>query len=193
MLGSAQSLVVSGSLPSSVDDRHVAKIVESCRSAAVKVIFDSSAGGIRMALQYSADVVRVNFREASEFLYGNARPSPAEDIEDVAELGRLMGMRLIDHGAKAAIVGLGRDGCVLNTARESIQFKSKVVHGAMSFGAGDSFVAALATKLADGTSLVEATTYATAAGTVSLRSRVPGKLDEAQVASLAREVVTRRL
>jgi ribokinase len=75
--------------------------------------------------------------------------------------------RLHDRGAKHVIVTLGGDGAVVSDGNSTEWIQPLKITPVDSTAAGDAFAGALAVRLAEGASLVEAARFASAAGAIA--------------------------
>ncbi len=109
---------------------------------------------------------------------------PIEDVPSAVAAAA----RLVKRGVQRVVMTLGADGCLLydkEGARLVPGFKVSVVDPT---GAGDSFAAALATRLAEEATLEEAATFANAAGALActVRGAQPSLPTRDQVEALLR-------
>jgi len=103
-----------------------------------------------------SDPLVVNEHEA-RFLLG-------EDERDPEKLAR----GLLELGPSSAVLTSGAAGAILATGELTHHFPALEVEVVDTTGAGDAFVGALATRLAEGTPLEEAVPYAVLAGAVAV-------------------------
>jgi len=137
-----------------------------CRAAQVAV-----SGGTRVlmnlapyrevppSLLQQTDLLVVNEHEATALL-----GSPIRGIRQaVAAAPELLSM-----GARSAVITLGASGAVVASADSKKHLPAPTVPVVDTTAAGDAFVGALAVKLARGTSLEDAATYAVKAGAATV-------------------------
>ena len=87
--------------------------------------------------------------------------------------GALNAARQLGGAGRDVIVTLGGDGCVLSlNGGEPAHFAALKVKAVSSHGAGDSFVGALAARLAKGDGLPDAVRYAAAAAALNVSRAV---------------------
>lgn len=133
----------------------VERAVEAASRRGISIILDPSpADRVTDPLIASARVVVPNGAEA-EMLTGIA----CGDVRSAAEAGR----RLLDRGAEAACVKLGKGGCVLAAGDAATHIPGASVEVVDTTGAGDAFAGALAVACAEGRPLPEAARFAAAA------------------------------
>jgi ribokinase len=130
-----------------------------CRAAGARTVLDPApAVPVPDELLRLIDVVRPNATEA-EVLTGIR-------VEDRASAARAA-RRLIDRGAKAAIVQAGGDGDLAVWNDGERWLPKLAVESVDATGAGDAFAAALAVQLAEGKSIAEAASFANAAAALA--------------------------
>jgi ribokinase len=139
-------------------------IARKAREAGAAIILNAApARPIDEELFGLVAILVVNRVEAA-MLAGRA----VESNEDAFEAARSLG-----GAERDVIVTLGGDGCVLLEAGgEPIHFAAAKVIALSSHGAGDSFVGALAARLAKGVGLAEAVRYASAAAALHVSRAV---------------------
>jgi ribokinase len=140
----------------------VCRGLERARAAGMRTILNPAPAD-RMILEGSmlglVDVLTPNQEEARALTGLNTTTSE----------GALAAARqLRERGAKAVIVTLGRDGCLVVSDGLVTQIAAFGVDVVDTVGAGDAFNGALAAALAEGRGLVEAATIACAAGALAV-------------------------
>ncbi len=138
--------------------------------AVLAAIMIATAAGVRVILDpapmpsslpdeiLSVDIICPNQSEASAIV---GRP-----IESVDEARDCLS-RLHDRGAKNVIITLGGDGAVVSDGVSVEWIQPWKITPVDTTAAGDAFAGALAVRLADGASLVEAARFAAAAGAIA--------------------------
>jgi ribokinase len=81
----------------------------------------------------------------------------------------LLAGRLVEAGARSAVVTLGARGCAVAEGGGAVLVPAPRVPVADTTGAGDAFVGAIACELARGASLAAAARFATAVAALSVR------------------------
>jgi ribokinase len=75
---------------------------------------------------------------------------------------------LLQSGARAVVITLGAQGCLVATMASKLRVPAPSVEAIDTVGAGDAFNGALAVALAEGRSIAEAATWATAAAALAV-------------------------
>lgn len=153
-------LVASGSLPPGVPDDFYAQVAGLARDFGAKIVVDTSAEPLRLAVKQSVFLIKPNLRELNE-LAGRKLEEESEQ-EEVAR-------RIVDSGQSEAVVisrGAGGALAVWKGGHEhlrapTVPIKSKV-------GAGDSMLAGIVLGLAQGNPLPEAVRFGVAAGAAAV-------------------------
>lgn len=147
-------VVLSGSVPKSLNDNIYAEIIESLPEAC-KVILDTRGKAFDLALRKGVYLIKPNQHEIAEY-FGREIESREELVEAGKELQKL--------GAENVLISLGGEGSILITSQEI--FEAGVPKGELisSVGAGDSMVAGFIYGVAKGEKLEEAYRYGIASG-----------------------------
>lgn len=150
-------LVLSGSVPKSIETSVYAEIMKSIKKE-IKVIVDTRGNAFEATLEAKPYLVKPNHHELEEFC-----KKELKNIEEIIE-----GARTIqDRGAQNVIVSMGKDGSLLITKDEV--FRGNVPKGVLrnSVGAGDSMVAGIVSKLAEGENLIDAYKFGISSGSAT--------------------------
>lgn len=181
-------IVASGSLPEGVDDEFYARIARLCRDRDMRLILDTSGEPLHAALKEELFLVKPNEREFAQL----AGEDIADDEADRREQARGV---LERTRAQVMIVTMGDRGALLTSRDGQIRQRPPRVDVVSPVGAGDSFVALLAHKLAVGRDLEEALRYGVAAAAAAVTTpgselcrgedveRLYGQLDDTQTQS----------
>lgn len=153
-------LVVSGSLPEGVPDDFTARVAQVAKKVGARCVVDASGASLEAALAEGVFLVKPNKRELRDLT--GAKLDSREEQEEV--LQRI----LDDGGAEVVALSLGGDGALIAITDDVFHLAAPEVEARSAVGAGDSFVAALTLRLADGGSLQDAARYAVAAGAAAL-------------------------
>jgi ribokinase len=113
------------------------------------------------ALLSTAEVVTPNRVEALALARMDSHFAAAPEWKVAAD-------RLLAAGARAAVVTLGAEGCLVATGAETWMIAPPRVEALDTVGAGDAFSGALAVALAEGRPLVEAAAWASAAAALAV-------------------------
>jgi 1-phosphofructokinase len=153
---SSEVLVLCGSVPSeAVPVETYGKLVADARAGDTRTIVDLSPPRLNSALEGEPDVVKVNDWQLAEFL--------GTGIDGDAGL-RAGGEKLIEAGARVAMVTRGGDPAVIVTAERTWQLTPPHFDEGAPEGSGDSMVGAMAAMLAQGKGLEDALRWGAAAG-----------------------------
>ncbi len=126
-------LVLSGSIPSSMDDRIYEKIMARLEEKEIRIVVDAEKGLLLNVLKYHPFLIKPNNHELGD-MFGVTLHSEKE-IEEYAK-------RLQDMGARNVLVSMAGDGALLVTEDKTV-YQQDVARGTVknSVGAGDSMVA----------------------------------------------------
>jgi tagatose 6-phosphate kinase len=184
LIGAAQVVVISGSVPAGVPEDGCALLVAAARARGVPVVLDGSGASLRRGLAAGPTAIKPNADELAE-LCGRPVSGPADALAAAAQLR--------EEGAEAVVASLGADGLVAATGAGSWSARlPRVLHGNAT-GAGDAAVAGLAAAFARGAAWPEALRDAVAQSAAAVLAPVAGAVDPALCRSLRDEVVVTAL
>jgi 6-phosphofructokinase 2 len=153
-------LVASGSIPEGVPTDFYSRVVKICDDLGCKTIVDTSGQPLKMAAEAGVFLLKPNMRELAN-LAGSTIESEAHQIEAAQQI--------IEKGqAEIVIVSMGAGGALLVTEEITEQLRTPTVPIRSKLGAGDSMVAGVVLKLAQGESIRDATRYGIAAGAAAV-------------------------
>jgi 6-phosphofructokinase 2 len=153
-------LIVSGSTPSGVPENYYKDIIDIAEDQNCRVIVDTSGKHLKLAAKAGVYLLKPNMRELGN-LAGNTIESEAHQMEAAQDI--------INSGqAEVIVVSLGAGGALLVTEGKSEQLRTPTVPIRSKLGAGDSMVAGIILKLAQGESIRDATQYGLAAGAATV-------------------------
>ena len=126
-------LILSGSIPSCLDERLYESIMKKVEDRDIKVIVDATKNLLLNVLKYKPFLIKPNTHELAEMF--NVELNSTEDVVFYAR-------KLKEMGAQNVLISMGKDGALLVTENDEI-FASSVAKGEVvnSVGAGDSMVA----------------------------------------------------
>ena len=126
-------LILSGSIPSCLDERLYESIMKKVEDRDIKVIVDATKNLLLNVLKYKPFLIKPNNHELAEMF--NVELNSTEDIVFYAR-------KLKEMGAQNVLISMGKDGALLVTENDEV-FASSVAKGEVvnSVGAGDSMVA----------------------------------------------------
>jgi tagatose 6-phosphate kinase len=170
-------VIASGSLPAGADQDFYVKLTALVQQHGHKIFLDTSGEPLRLALCAAPDFIKPN-REEAEWLIGEKLDDP--------QSWRNAANRLVQLGARSAIVSLGEDGFLwqAGAGQETYHAKSSSVTVMSSVGCGDAIVAAFAYASAAGLSVERTLRLAAACGAANCLAESPGRLREADVKAL---------
>jgi len=179
-------VIASGSLPTGADPAFYAKLTTLVHQRGHKIFLDTSGEPLRLALAAAPDFIKPN-REETEWLIG-------ETIHDT-QSWKNAANRLVQLGARSAIVSLGEDGFVwqAGVGQDTYHARSSSVAITSSVGCGDATVAAFAYAMSAGLSVEKTLRLAAACGAANCLADSPGRLREADVKSLEPLVTIEKL
>ena len=126
-------LILSGSIPSCLDERLYESIMKKVEDRDIKVIVDATKNLLLNVLKYKPFLIKPNNHELAEMF--NVELNSTEDVVFYAR-------KLKEMGAQNVLISMGKDGALLITENDEV-FASSVAKGEVinSVGAGDSMVA----------------------------------------------------
>jgi len=157
-LTSEDTVVIAGSIPSSMPSDIYAQIAELCDERQIKFVVDAEKELLNSVLPYKPVFIKPNIVELEEMF--NTTLTTDDAIYEAAK-------RLLHKGAQMAFVSMGGDGAMLVTEEQCLKAtvpKGQVVN---TVGSGDSTVAGMVAGLTNGLSLTSAFRQAIACGTAT--------------------------
>ena len=126
-------LILSGSIPSCLDEKLYEDIMKRVEHKNIKVVVDATKNLLLNVLKYKPFLIKPNNHELEEMF--NVKLNSIEDISKYAK-------KLQDMGARNVLISMGKDGALLLTENNEV-FLSNTPKGTVknSVGAGDSMVA----------------------------------------------------
>lgn len=151
-------LIVSGSVPSTLDDGAYSALIKKLKSInGINFVVDASGSLLTQTLKYRPFLIKPNIYEMCEIFSLNAVP----DMEGIFACAR----KLQHMGARNVIVSLGSAGAAMVTeTSQSIYVRAARGELVNSVGAGDSMIAGFIHEYLKSGNYFSALNYATAAG-----------------------------
>jgi 6-phosphofructokinase 2 len=149
-------LVVSGSRLEGVPSDFYTKLISEAKRQGIRVVVDADGKDLQDGVRAGAALIKPN-RHELERLAGQK----LETLPDVIAASH----NALEAGVQIVAVSLGREGALLVTPTETIQAVPPEVHVQSTVGAGDSFLAGLCAKLAEGQTPLDALRFGVACGT----------------------------
>ena len=170
-------VIASGSLQTGAHPAFYAKLTGLVHEHGHKIFLDTSGEPLRLALAAAPDFIKPN-REETEWLIG-------ETIRD-SQSWKSAANRLVQLGARSAIVSLGEDGFVwqAGAGQDTYHAKSSSVTVTSGVGCGDATVAAFAYAMSAGLSVENTLRLAAACGAANCLADSPGRLRKVDVEAL---------
>ncbi|MEP6812416.1 MAG: PfkB family carbohydrate kinase [Actinomycetota bacterium] len=188
-LGGHRVAAASGSLPPAAPDDTYAEVVRLARAGGVIAVIDGAREALKACLAAEPDVVTPNLAEAVAVLHGRGEEAVEVDGAHARSAARSAAERLLDAGARAALVTVGRHGVAGADRGGAFWIAAPPVTEVNPIGAGDAFVGGLAVALERGSDLRTAALCAVATGSASVAHPLAGGVDPALVEKLATRLV----
>ncbi|OOM73771.1 tagatose-6-phosphate kinase [Clostridium puniceum] len=152
-------LILSGSIPNTLDEDIYEKIMDRLQKKDIQIIVDATKDLLLNVLKYKPFLIKPNNHELGEMF--NVILNNDEEIIYYAK-------KLQEKGARNVLISMAGDGAILITENEEI-FKTEVPKGEVknSVGAGDSMVAGFIAGYLTNNNYEEALKMGTAAGSAS--------------------------
>lgn len=159
--GGSSSVVVSGSVPSGIDESFFAGLVD--RLPGARVIVDTSGPALDWALASGAHLLKPSARELAAVV--------GRDLRTEAEVAAAARDVVDRTSVENVIVSIGAGGAIAVPASgPAIRLRAPTVQVRSAVGAGDAMVAGIAVGLQRGLDLAEACALGIAAGTAAVLS-----------------------
>lgn len=154
----ASVVVMSGSLPSGVNDDYYLKLCKSCNPTS-KLIIDTEGEKLISAVKNGVYMVKPNLSELENIV--KKKLKTFREMIDSCKF-------LLNSGAENVLLSLGQEGAILSDGTDTYFCKSINVAVNSTVGAGDSMIAAVSLMTENGCSKEEILKSAVAAGTASI-------------------------
>jgi len=155
-------LVISGSLPPGAPDYFYAHVIHKARGLGARVILDTSGEALKQALKESVYLIKPNMAEMIDLAGFTIEDEGKQEAAAVS---------IVNQGlSEIVVVSLGAAGALLVTRNICERLRAPSVPVKSKVGAGDSMVAGIVLKLAQGKSIHEAISYGVAAGAAAVMS-----------------------
>jgi 6-phosphofructokinase 2 len=152
-------LVFSGSVPPGVPDDIYKQLIQKAKERNVKTVLDADGQWLREGIKAKPYLIKPNIHETEQLL----------DTELATEDAIIRAAsKLIEDGIEIVVISRGKNGLIAANKGSILKVISPQVEVLSTVGAGDSTVAGLLLKLAEGKPLSEACRYAAAAGTAAV-------------------------
>jgi 1-phosphofructokinase family hexose kinase len=162
-LGSAQWLMICGSIPPGTDPEFYCRLIEMARAQNVKTLLDTDGDALLRGIEAGPTIVKPNQQEA-ERLLNRALITRAHFREAVTRIKAL--------GAESVMLSLGSRGVVATQGEQIIEATPPRIDALCPIGAGDASAAAFVWASTNGKDFAECLRWSVAAGTAS--ATLPG-------------------
>lgn len=175
----AAFVIASGSLPPGVPPDFYGRVAQAAKGPA-KVIVDTSGASLKAALDVGVYLIKPNLREFQDLAGISSADEPS-----LIQAGR----RLFDrYRIEIIALSMGPGGALLLTRDIALRAEGLPIELVSVSGAGDSFLGAMVSRLAEGAPLETALRYGVAGGSAALLSPGTGLCLGADVHRLASSV-----
>ena len=187
-LGEHVVLACSGSTPPGTPADGYARLVRLARERDVLALVDANGPSLAAALEAEPDFVTPNLAEAEGLLLGRTDETvEAGDPEEVRQRAVDAATRLVERGARTAIVTAGAAGAaVITAAGEPRWHTAPRVEARNPIGAGDALAGGLCVALESGEALGNAVASGLATAAASVETAKAGEIDPSGAQELAR-------
>ena len=131
----ADVVVLSGSVPSGLDENTYPELIQIAKEAGKKVILDTSGKLLRNGIDAKPDMIKPNIDEI-RYLTGKECMSEKELLEAAAEIHK--------SGIDTVVVSLGADGAVAVCSEGVYRARVPKIEAVNTVGCGDSMIAGFA-------------------------------------------------
>ena len=159
MLKEGDWLVISGSVPKTLDEFAYANLLKKLKTVqGIKVVIDACGNLLTEALKYHPFLIKPNMHELSEIF---SLPTSTPSMEQIFACA----YKLQSMGARNVIVSMGSSGAAMVTeTSQSLYVRAARGQLVNSVGAGDSMIAGFIHEYGKSGNYFSALNYATAAG-----------------------------
>jgi 6-phosphofructokinase 2 len=154
-------IVASGSLPPGVPKHFYGRLARVAKDLDARMILDTSGEPLSLAVQEKGVfLIKPNMRELKTLAGGEIEGEDRQEalLREIVETGE----------SEAVVLSLGRGGALLVWKKGCEHFRAPNVAIKSKVGAGDSMVAGITLRLAQGASISEAVRFGVAAGTAAV-------------------------
>ncbi len=173
-------VVASGSLPPGVSDDFYGTVARRCREKNISLILDTSKQPLRSAIESGVFLIKPNLNE----LHTLAGRRLENETEQEALARRLIEQKK----SRYVVVSLGAAGVLAVSEQGARRLRAPTVPIESKVGAGDSTVAGMVLKLAEGWPFMDAVRYGVAAGAAAVMTPGSELCRRSDTESLYRQV-----
>jgi len=153
-------LVASGSLPPGVPDDFYARVAHKVNKMGSRFVLDSHGPALKDAAEEGLYLIKANMKEFQDWT--------GRDVEDEMELKDLARESVLGKNCEILVVSLGASGALLVSKEGTERFCAPVVPIRSRVGAGDSMVAGMLMRLAQGRDLQDAVFFGISSGAAAV-------------------------
>lgn len=176
-------LVISGSLPPGVPDDFYAGVIRKARELGARVVLDTSGAALKKAVREPVYLIKPNMAEM--------RDLAGCEIENETQQ-EAAAAKIVDSGqSEIVVVSLGAAGALLVTRGSCERLRAPSVPIRSKVGAGDSMLAGIVFKLAQGKSTHEAICFGVAAGAAAVITPGTELCQKKQTERLYQQIISR--
>ncbi|GEN54353.1 1-phosphofructokinase [Halobacillus faecis] len=157
-LSNKDTLVLAGSLPSSLPSDFYITMASICAASGAKVVADTSGKALEQLLGHPLFLLKPNHHELGELF-----DVDIDSKEKAAEYGR----KLVEQGVEHVIVSMGGEGAVYVGRNHEMFANVPKGHVRNSVGAGDSVVSGFLAALEKEETILQAFRYGVASGSAT--------------------------
>nr|MBS0020081.1 1-phosphofructokinase family hexose kinase [Gammaproteobacteria bacterium] len=161
----AAYVVLSGSLPDGVPKNLYGLLIQRLKRADTRVVLDTSGAALNAGLAEGVFLVKPNLRELQ------SATGASLDTDEAREAAARS--LIVEGRTEVVALTLGEHGALFVWREGALRLPAPKVDACSSVGAGDSFMAGLVLRLAQGASRETAFRFALAAGTAALLTPGP--------------------
>ncbi|HVP85261.1 MAG TPA: 1-phosphofructokinase family hexose kinase [Rhizomicrobium sp.] len=178
-------LVGSGSLPPGVPEDFYARMARAAQAKGANAVVDASGPALKGFDTQKVHLLKTSRSEMSD-LVGHALPNLASWQTACTNI-------VAERKADLVALSLGPEGALLAASNGIWRATAPAMSSANAVGAGDSFLAALVWKLANGAAPPDALPFAVAAGSAAMLAVGTGLCERANIDRLAKDIAIERL
>ena len=172
-----ECVVVSGSFPPGVGQDQVDHLVTAVRGAGSRLAVDTGPAWLGWLVASRPDLVAPNLAEATACLTEGPAIESVEVADDALPRAVWAADRLVQAGARQAVVTAGAVGLAWATPNDSGQMASLALPVASPIGAGDALLGGLVAQLEAGVDFAQAIRWGVACAASAIGQWVPGRVD----------------
>lgn len=184
LLGAADVITISGSIPAGLPEDTYPRLISLARSHGRPCILDTSGTTLVAALDAHPTVIKPNTDEVAQAM--------GKEVTTADEaVGAALGLR--ERGIETVIVSLGSGGAIMACEEGTFRGMAPKIEIVNPVGAGDTMVGALAVAISRGLAAPERLRYAMACASANCLSASTGHFEMADALRLLGQTVVERM